>query len=140
MEGRTEKELQKQAHNEKGPNNKLKKRKRKDLSPDEIETIVAATKKPFHMYKDVAEQYRISAQLVLILVQESEKKPEKIKQLRSRNQKVQRKREAVEHTVSNMLWNNKPIYSIGQVQTELQSQRQLEVEKQLVRQVMKKDL
>ena len=140
MEGRTEKELHQQAHYEKGPNNKLKKRQRRDLEPDEIEAIVAATKKPFHRYKDVAEQFRISLQLVSILVQESKKNPEKVQQLRSRNQKAQRKREAVEHTVSYMLWNNKPIYSISQVQTELQSQSQLEVEKPLVRQVMRKDL
>ena len=60
VEGRTEKELWKQARHEKGPNNKLKKRQLKDLEPEEIEEIIAATKKPYHKYKDVAEHYRIS--------------------------------------------------------------------------------
>ena len=78
IEGRTENELKKQAMYEKGPNNKLKKRKRKDLTPEEIETIVAATNKPFHKYKDVAEQYRISLQLVSNLVKEAKTKPEKV--------------------------------------------------------------
>ena len=54
IEGRSEKELQQQARHEKGPNNKLKKRKRKDLIPNEIEEVVNATEKPFHRYQDVA--------------------------------------------------------------------------------------
>ena len=113
-------ELRQQAKYEKGPNNRLKKRRRKDLTPDEIEEVVAATDKPFHRYQDVAQQYRISIQLVSVLVQESKKKPEALIDQRKRIQKTQRKRDAIEHTVSTLLWNNKPIYSIGQVQTEVE--------------------
>ena len=73
-------------------------------------------------------------------MQESKKKPEALVDQRKRIQKTLRKRDAIEHTVSTLLWNNKPIYSIGQVQTEVQSMTQLEVDKIQVRQVLRKDL
>ena len=91
----------------------MKKRQRKDLTPDEIEEIVAATNKPYHRYEDVAQKYRITNQLVTVLVRESKKKPDAIKEQRSRIMKVQRKREAIEETVTSLLSSNKPIYSLA---------------------------
>ena len=44
IEGRTEDDLRKQRHYEKAPSRKFKKRHRKDLSLEEVEEIVNATK------------------------------------------------------------------------------------------------
>ena len=61
---------------------KFKKRNRKDLSPEEIEEIVKATKQPYRMQKDIAQQFRITAHLVSGLVLESKRQPEKLKKTR----------------------------------------------------------
>lgn len=53
-EGRTERDLREQAHQEKGASSKLKKRHRKNLSAQEIEAIVAATREPFGTQQTVA--------------------------------------------------------------------------------------
>ena len=87
----------------------MKKRHRKDLSAEEIEEIVAATKEPFRLHKDVAEQFRIPAQLVSGLAREAEKKPEKLQQKRNREHIEEQKRAAIEESVSLMLKANKPI-------------------------------
>ena len=63
---------------------KLKKRHRKDLTADEIEAIVIATRQPFCLLKDVALRFREPVTLVGRLVSEAEKKPEKQTALRER--------------------------------------------------------
>ena len=73
-----ERDLRKQYIDELAPNRKFKKRHKKDLSPEEISTIVATTKQPFRLYKDVAKQFRISQKLLCDLVYEAKKKPERI--------------------------------------------------------------
>lgn len=75
-EGRTEKDLREQAHQEMGAGSKLKKRRRKDLPPEEIESIVAATLEPFGTQHVVARKFRVTPSLVGRLVRESVKKPE----------------------------------------------------------------
>ena len=82
----------------------------------------------------------VSAQLVTILANESRKKPEKLKNLRDHNLKSQRKRDAIEHTVSNLLERNKPIFSIDQVQREVQTDTLLETDRKLVSRVMRKEM
>ena len=54
----------------------LKKRLRKDLSVDEIKTIVAAAREPFTHQKDVAQRFRVTSALVGRIVREIDKKPE----------------------------------------------------------------
>ena len=63
---------------------KLKKRHRKDLTADEIEAILQATREPFCLLKDVALRFRVPVTLVGRLVSEAEKKPEKQTALRER--------------------------------------------------------
>ena len=61
---------------------KLKKRHVKDLSLDEIDLIVSATKEPYRLHKDIAQQFRVSALLVSGLAREAEKNPQKQKHRR----------------------------------------------------------
>ena len=63
---------------------KLKKRHRKDLTADEIESIVLAVRQPFYSMKDVAMRFRLPFSLVGRLVREAEKKPEIQRALRER--------------------------------------------------------
>ena len=85
---------------DKGVSNKLKKRHRKDLSADEIQAIVAASREPFCSLKDVAQRYRLTPNLVGRLVKESETKPEAINELREREQLKRQKRDAIEVAVA----------------------------------------
>ena len=63
---------------------KFKKRHRKDLTAEEIESIVADTEKPFKLIKDVALEYKISPQLVGVLIRESKNGSGKLEALRER--------------------------------------------------------
>ena len=92
-----------------------KKRHRKDLTVDEVEALVAATKQPFRLHRDVAQQFRVSTNLVSCLVLEAERKPEKLSKKRDLERKAEEKRRAVEDVVSSMLIANTPIYSAQQV-------------------------
>ena len=56
------------------------------MTISEIEAIVAATKEPFRLQKDVAQTFRVSAQLVSVLAREAIKKPEKLEARREREQ------------------------------------------------------
>ena len=67
----TEKKLKEQADEERRICRRLKKRRRRDLSPDEIDAIVEATKQPYKLQKDVAKQYNVNRKLVGALVRES---------------------------------------------------------------------
>ena len=74
----SEKELKKRCNLDRAIGQKFKKRHRKDLTADEIQAVINATKKPFHFYKDVAKEFRIPVTLVGSLVKDSEKRPEKL--------------------------------------------------------------
>ena len=101
-----------QAQRDKGTSCLLKKRLRKDLSVDEIEAIVAATREPFTHQKDVAQRFRVTSALVGRLVREIEKKPEVVEELRNCVKLVQEKKDAIESAVTKMLKTNKPIVRI----------------------------
>ena len=58
------------------PCRKYKKRHKKDLTADEVDAIVEATKQPFRLQKDVAQQFRISIDLVSSLSRDAVKRPE----------------------------------------------------------------
>ena len=90
-EGNSEKKLREMYDNDRVWTCKLKKRHRKDLTIEEIKEIVAAAQEPFHLQKDIAQKYRISAQLVSILIQESIKKPEKLINQRNKEHLAERK-------------------------------------------------
>ena len=47
------------------------------MSDAEIKKILEATKKPFNLHKDVAQQFMVSTRLVGAIVYEAEKCPEK---------------------------------------------------------------
>ena len=78
IEGRTEGDLKKQAQADRVSCRKYKKRQRKDLAANDIEKILEATKQPFMMQKDVAQQFKISHRLVVNLVREAMKQPDKL--------------------------------------------------------------
>ena len=69
-----------------------KKRHRKDLTADEVEALVAATKQPFRLHRDVAQQFRVTTNLVSCLVVEAEKKPEKLNRKRDLERKAEEKK------------------------------------------------
>ena len=71
QEGETEGSLKQQRVKDQVWTSKIKKRHRKDLTIEEMEAIVAATHLPFRHHKDVAQQFRVPARLVSVLVQES---------------------------------------------------------------------
>ena len=79
---------------------RIKKRHRKDLSIEEIEEIVDAAKEPFRYHKDIAQKFRVPAQLVSTLVRESQKKPENLEARRDREHLDERKRQAIEEVVT----------------------------------------
>ena len=56
-EGQTENDLRIEASKEKAMCRKYKKRHRKDLTPEEIEAIVAAAKVPNKLHKDIAQEF-----------------------------------------------------------------------------------
>ena len=99
-----------------GIRSKLKKRHRKDLTADEIEAIVIATRQPFCLLKDVALRFRLPVSLVGRLVREAEKKPETQMALRERTKLTNQKKVAIESSVNRLLKSNKPIVRIQQVQ------------------------
>ena len=82
IEGRTEADLKEQSKQDKAPGYKYKKRHRKDLTAEVIEAIVAATREPFRLHKDVAQQFRVTAHLVSALALEAQRKPERLQALR----------------------------------------------------------
>ena len=66
------------------PGRYYRKRRRRELHPEEIEKIVATSREPFQRYEDVAKEFRISKTLVGTLVKEAKKQPEKLQALRNR--------------------------------------------------------
>ena len=88
LEGRTEGDLLKQAQADNVSCRKYKKRQRKDLTASDIEKILEATKQPFMMQKDVAQQFKISHRLVVDLVREAMKQPDKLLKLKLAEQET----------------------------------------------------
>ena len=102
--------------------------------------IVAATRKPYHMYNDVAKQFRVTSKLVGKLVFESKHEPEKIEMLRRMKRGIDERKDAIQETVTDLLGANKPITSSKTVQAAVHEQTGLKVSNRLVRHVMRKEL
>ena len=94
---------------------KYKKRHRKDLTPEEIEAIVAAAKVPNKLHKDIGQEFKISAILVGQLVKESIDNPRKLDALRTRVQLKEKEKQAIEDATTNLLTVNHPIVRVQQV-------------------------
>ena len=80
LEHASEKELKQERQKDSVFKNRFKKRYRKDLSVEEIEEIIVATKQPYRLHKEVAKEFRVSHQLVSRLYQESLKGSKKIEE------------------------------------------------------------
>ena len=119
---------------------RFKKRHRKDLTVEEVEDIIEATKQPYRLHNDVAKEFRVSHQLVSRLYQESLKGSKKIEDQIEREELDNRKRLAVEDAVTSFLFINKPIVRAQQIKQSVLSTTGLEVEERLVREIMRKDL
>ena len=76
--------MKQQREHERAPCNKYKKRHRKDLTPDDIEAIVAASKIPHRLHKDIVQEFKIPIYLVSRLVKESIEDPRKLDVYRSK--------------------------------------------------------
>ena len=81
----------------------------------EIESIVAAAKQPFKLRRDISQQFRVSTQLVSLLIREAYKQPEKLRAKKHRDSENTTKRKAIERAVTNMLSANKQIVRATQV-------------------------
>ena len=86
-----------------------KKRHLKSLSDAEMDQIVAATKRPGWLMKDVAQQFNIAPSLVGKLCAEAERKPEVMARRRARRQLDADKRAAIEAVTLTTLRAGVPI-------------------------------
>ena len=108
-EGETEERLKQERVRDRVWSSKLKKRRRKDLTIEEVEAIVAAAKEPYMHHKDVSQRFRVPARLVSDLVQESIKKAGKLNTYLEKEKLDERKRMAIEEETAKMLNSNKSI-------------------------------
>ena len=92
------------------------------------------------LYKDIAQQYKIPAILVGRLAKEAENDPQMVEAHKSRKLLDHRKKEIIQMTATSMLQNNKSIVRLGQIQTAVQEQSDLEVSKRLISIVLRKDM
>ena len=125
---------------DRAPCRTVKKRLRKDLTVDEIKSILAAAKKPFHRHQDIAQQFRVTSSLVGRLVRESRRQPEKMEK-RCQDEKLhEEKRTAIRDVAKSLISLNMPIYRAGQIKEAVKELTELEVDDLLVRRVMRKEL
>ena len=71
-----------------------------------MDGIIAATNVPYRLHKDIAQQYRVTSQLVGVLARLEKKEPKKFEILRLREAKQIEKKEAIEATAARMLASN----------------------------------
>ena len=88
----------------------------------------------------MAQEFKLTGQLVHVLVKEAEKGPEKLGLLRQQEQESAQKRQAIEETVTERLVNNMAIARAQQVQAAVSTRTGLEVSLPLVRKTMRKEL
>ena len=77
-DGLMEKELKELRLIENAPCRQYKKRRLKDLKEEEVDEIIAATKKRGWLQKDVAQKFRVTPKLVSTLSKEANLHPEKL--------------------------------------------------------------
>ena len=92
------------------------------------------------LHKDIAQQFKISSQLVGRLVKEFARHPDFVESQRNKEMLDFRKKDAIEIATKSMLQINRPIVSLGQVQSAVEDQAGLEVPKKMVSAVLRKDL
>ena len=80
-----------------------KKRHLKNLSEDEVDKIIATSKKPGWLMKDIARKYRIASQLVGKLCREAVRKPEDRERRLERKQLNEDKRQAIGEVTQTVL-------------------------------------
>ena len=95
LEERSEGDLKRQTFLDKAPCKYYKKRHRKDLTADEVDAIVAAAGQPYRLQRDVAQQFRVTTNLVSRLVVEAERKPEKQTKKRDLKRRADEKHDAI---------------------------------------------
>ena len=132
--------IMQQARQDKRLCRKFKKRHRKDLSSTEVAELVRATKEPYRLHKDIAKEFQVPVSLVSRFAKESVREPEKLDQLRQREEDTVNKKLAIEEAATEMLEANVAITRTRQVQDAVQRNADLEVSAQLVSRVMRKDL
>ena len=71
LEGLLGKELRQRETMDTPPSRYYRKRRRRELAPEEIEKIVATSREPYQRYEDIAKHFRISKRLVYTLISES---------------------------------------------------------------------
>ena len=94
----------------------FKKRHLKNLTDEEVEEIIAATKKPGWFRTDIAQKHRIPVGLVNKLSKEAEKRPDKIEARQQRKQFHDEKKDMIEEITTDILKTSKPIVRAQQVQ------------------------
>ena len=94
---------------ESAPCKYYKKRHLKNLTDEEVEEIIAASKKPGWFRTDIAQKYRVPVNLVNKLCKEAEQQPEKIDARRRREQLQEMKKDMIEEITTDILKTSKPI-------------------------------
>ena len=79
------------------------------MTSEEISQVLAATREPYRLHKDIARQFQIPASLVGRLVKEAELKPEKLQQHQANEILLARKKQVIEDATTTMLASNRPI-------------------------------
>ncbi len=115
-EGLSEKEIRAQRLLEKPAGRKYKKQRRRQLASADIERILLACDKGIQTQAEVARHFRVTSHLVSRLVVESEKQPEKLRELKQREKDNQRAQNVVEHVATTLLERSIPIEKAAMVQ------------------------
>ena len=107
---------------------------------EEVEEIIAMSKQPGWLQKDIAQKFRVPRRLVGQLVREAAAESEKMAARRLRKQLQGEKKDAIEDITADILKSGQPIMRAQQVQLAVVDQRGLEVSTKLVRAIFRKEL
>ena len=91
------------------PCRRYKKRRLKELDDEEVDQIIADSKRPGWLKKDIAQKYRVTPDLVSKLCMEAAKQPEKITARRQLKQVLAEKKDAIADVTTSILKAGKPI-------------------------------
>ena len=72
---------------EQSPSKKFRRRHRRELAHVEILEIIRLSQKEFWPRENVAKKHRISVQLVSSIIRDSQKRPDKIQEVKKREEK-----------------------------------------------------
>lgn len=91
------------------PCRRYKKRRLKELDDEEVDQIIADSKRPGWLKKDIAQKYRVTPDLVSKLCKEAAEQPEKITARRQLKQVLAEKKDAIADVTTTILKAGKPI-------------------------------